>query len=123
MASPTEPSATKKILIADPDDSTRQSLALFLREKGLEVFETRDGSRALAEALLRHPDALLIDLDVPVLSAERLVQILRTNPNTKGTPNFFFSHAEKSVSGFRPGIDEFIRKPFHEDEVLLRIQR
>lgn len=113
----------KKILIADPDDATRQSLALFLRDKGLEVFETRDGSRALAESLLRHPDALLIDLDVPILSAERLVQILRTNPNTKSTPNFFFSHSEKSVSGFRPGIDEFIRKPYHEDEVLLRIQR
>jgi CheY-like chemotaxis protein len=123
VASTTALQPAKKVLIADGDDSTRQSLALFLREKGLEVFETRDGSRALAESLLRHPDVLLIDLDLPVLSAERLVQILRTNPNTKGTPNFFFSHSEKSVSGFRPGVDEFIRKPYHEDEVLLRIQR
>jgi CheY-like chemotaxis protein len=113
----------KKILIADPSEKSRNALSHFLREKGMDVIETVDGSKALAESLLRHPDILLIDLSVGVLAPDRLVQILRTNPNTKSIPIFFLSDKEQSVSGFRPGLDEFIRKPFHEEEVLLRIQR
>jgi CheY-like chemotaxis protein len=113
----------KKVLVADPSERSRQSLCHFLREKGMAVIETPDGSKALAEALLKNPDIILLDLSVGVLAPERLVQILRTNPNTKAIPIFFLSDKEKSVSGFRPGVDEFIRKPFHEEEILLRIQR
>lgn len=113
----------RQILIADPSDQSRYSLRQFLREKGFEVIDTGDGSKALAETLLRRPDILLLDLSVTGLGAERLVQILRTNPNTKNIPIFFLSEEEKSVPGFRHGVDEFIRKPFHGDEVLLRIQR
>ncbi len=114
---------TKRVLIADPADKPRQTLALYLREKGLEVIEAADGSRALAETLLRKPDVLLLDLSVPILGPDRLLQILRSNPNTKSLPVFFLSDQEQSVSGFRPGVDEFLRKPYHEEEVLLRIQR
>jgi len=113
----------KKILIADPAEEVRHSLRKFLGERGFEVIEATDGSRALAEMLLRRPDILLLDLSVETIGAERLVQILRTNPNTKDIPIFFMSEQEKSVPGFRTGMDDFLRKPFHEDEVLLRIQR
>ena len=60
----------KQILIADPAEEVRQSLGRFLREKGLEVIEAPDGSRALAETLLRRPDVLLLDLSVEALGAE-----------------------------------------------------
>jgi CheY-like chemotaxis protein len=114
---------TKRVLIADPYDKSRQALSTYLREKGLEIIEAADGSKALAETLLRKPDILLLDLSVPILPPERMVQILRSNPNTQSMPIFFLSDREQSVSGFLQGVDEFIRKPFHEEEILLRIQR
>ncbi len=116
-------STAKQILIADPSEKSRQKLLRHLRDKGYQVIEAGDGSRALAETLLKKPEILLLDLSLPGLGVDRLVQILRTNPNTKEIPIFFLSEMEKSVPGFRPGIDEFIRKPYHEDEVLLRIKR
>lgn len=115
--------ATKQVLLADPEEKSRQSLSSILREKGFEVIETGDGSRTLAETLLRRPDILLVDLSLPVLGTERLVQILRTNPNTKSIPIFFLSDTETSVPGFRPGTDDFIRRPYNAQEVVLRIQR
>lgn len=115
--------ATKQVLLADPGDSSRKYLASLLREKGFEVVEAGDGSKALAETLLRKPDILLVDMGLPVLGPERLVQILRTNPNTKAIPIFFISDTEKSIPGFRAGTDDFIRRPFHGEEVILRIQR
>ena len=119
----TTPPGIKQVLIADPSDKSRQALSAYLREKGLEIIEAADGSKALAETLLRKPDILLLDLSVPILPPERLVQILRSNPNTHSMPIFFLSDRVESVSGFRPGVDEFIHKPFHEEEILLRIQR
>lgn len=115
--------ATKQVLLADPGERSRQFLSSMLRERGFDVIETIDGSRTLAETLLRRPDILLVDLFLPVLGTERLVQILRANPNTKSIPIFFLSDTEKSVPGFRPGTDEFIRRPYNGEEVVLRIQR
>jgi CheY-like chemotaxis protein len=112
-----------KALIADPSEKSRRSIGRFLRGKGLETVEVSDGSKALAEALLGHPDVLLLDLSVGVLAPDRLVRILQTNPNTNAIPVFFLSDKGQSVSGFRPGIDEFLRKPVDEEEILLRIQR
>lgn len=119
----TTATTTKKILIADPSQNFRHSLSRFLGEKGFAVIDVSDGSKALSETLLKRPDILLLDLSVGTLGVERLVQILRTNPNTVGIPIFFMSEQEKSVPGFRTGIDDFLRKPFHGEEVLLRIQR
>jgi CheY-like chemotaxis protein len=119
----TETAAAKKVLVADPSGESRRSLCGLLREKGLEVIETSDGSKALSEALLHHPDLLLLDLSAGLLSPERLVRILRTNPNTMGIPILFLSDKEQGVPGFLPGVDEFLRRPFHEEEILLRIQR
>lgn len=115
--------ATKQVLLADPQEKSRQSLSAMLREKGFDVIEAGDGSRTLAETLLRRPDILVVDLSLPVLGAERLVQILRANPNTKSIPIVFLSDAETSVPGFRAGTDEFIRKPYNAEEVVLRIRR
>ena len=117
------PLVRKRVIVADPDDVRRQELAFFLREKELEVVEAPDGSRALAETLHQKPDILLLDLAVSVLSYERLIQILQSNPNTRETPIFFLSDQERSITGFRPGVDQFIRRPFQEEELLQRIQR
>src|SRR4030067_2683261 len=100
-------SVTTRVLTAGPSDNPRQALAASLREKGLEIIETSDGSKALAETLLRKPDILLLDLSVQILPAERLIQILRSNPNTKSVPVFFLSDRGQSVSGFVQGVDEF----------------
>src|SRR3989339_372177 len=89
---------TKRVLIADPSDKSRQALSNYLREKGLEIIEATDGSKALAETLLRRPDILLLDLSVPILAPERLIQILRSNPNTRSMPVFFLSDREQSVA-------------------------
>ncbi len=112
-----------KVLIADPSGESRRSLGRYLREKGLETVEVSDGGKALAEALLSRPDLLLLDLSVGVLAPDRLVQILQSNPNTSTIPILFLSDRGQSVSGFRPGIDEFLKRPIRDEEIYIRIHR
>src|SRR4030065_1927178 len=103
MAGRTMGTATtaKQILIADPSETSRRDLLRFFRTRGYKVIDTGDGSRALAETLLKRPDILLLDLSLPGLGPDRLVQILRTNPHTKNTPIFFLCEEEKRGSGVR----------------------
>ena len=68
--------AAKQILIADPSETFRRDMLRFFRMKGYQVIDAADGSRALAETLLKKPDILLLDLSLPGLGTDRLVQIL-----------------------------------------------
>ena len=119
------PAAFPKIVvvIADPDENSRESIGRYLRGKGLDTVEVSDGGKALSEILIRHPDILLLDLSVGVLAPDRLVRILQTNPNTKAIPILYLSDKGRAITGFRPGIDEFLRKPVDEEEMFRRIQR
>src|SRR3972149_11206808 len=89
--------AAKQILIADPSETSRRDLLRFFRTKGYKVIDAADGSRALAEALLQRPDILLLDLSLPGLGSDRLVQIPRPNPPTKNIPIFFLGEQERRV--------------------------
>ncbi len=114
--------SVKKILIADPSGESRRSLGEFLRGKGLEVIEASDGNAALAETLRRRPDLIVLDLAVGMLAPERFAGILHANPNTKGIPILFLGSGGQGIAGFRPGTDEFLKRPFPEEDLFQRIR-
>ena len=57
--------ATKRILIADDDASVRSGLAAVLELEGYIVDEAHDGIQAVACAIERSPDLILLDLNMP----------------------------------------------------------
>ena len=113
----------RKVLVADPSEASRQSLARFLREKGMEVIEAADGNKALADAVLNRPDILLLDLSINVIGAERIATMLRANFRTESIPVFFLGEEENAVSGLCRGIDRFLRKPVSPELLLQEILR
>ncbi len=112
----------RQVLIADPTDLSRHSLARALRDEGLEVVEVSDGGKALSETMLRKPDVLLLDLSLPVLPTDRLVGILRANPNTRAIPILFLGEPEQEVPQAGDRVVEVVRRPFRDEDVLVRIR-
>jgi len=110
----------RKILFADPDQTTVRALAPALRKRGYQVHAARDGSRALQIAILRFPDLILFDERCPLLDARTFVRILRTNPRTEGIPVVLTG---ESTDGERARLGTYLRKPFQQDEVLARIDQ
>ncbi|HYX89918.1 MAG TPA: DUF4388 domain-containing protein [Myxococcaceae bacterium] len=110
----------REILIADPDLESARLLSRAIRERGHRVHYARDGSRALEVAVLRRLDLALFDEACQLLEAETFVEILRSNPRTAKMPVVLTSaslgHGDSGI--FRDGV---VRKPFHLDEVLGRI--
>jgi CheY-like chemotaxis protein len=109
------------IAIDDKDDSV--AILNILKENKYASIDTNDGAKAMELALKEEPSVIVIDLDLPVISGQRLFEILGRNPNTSRLPFIFLSKAAKDVKGFRVGIDAFFTKPLKFEEILESIKK
>jgi two-component system chemotaxis response regulator CheY len=76
----------KKILAVDDSASMRQMVGFTLKKAGFEVVEAKDGSEALSIAKQQSFDAVISDVNMPVMDGITLIKELRTLPSYKFTP-------------------------------------
>jgi len=116
--------ARRRILVADDDALSRLMMVELLRERGFEITEAKDGAQALAMAITRPPDLLLIDANMPVLDGLQTMQRLRLRPALAHTKMICVSAsaADSTQRGARAaGADAFITKPVDIDRLLAAI--
>ena len=75
-----------RILVVDDEASARAMLNQFLGSLGLEVVEAADGQEALEAIRMEAPDAVLLDLLMPVMDGMTFLKKLRANPLHSGLP-------------------------------------
>ena len=75
-----------RVLVVDDDPTTRAMLGEYLRGLGLEVVYASDGHQALDAIRLEAPDAVLLDLVMPVMDGMTFLERLRANPLHTGLP-------------------------------------
>ncbi len=75
-----------RILVVDDEASARAMLNQFLTSVGLEVVEASDGQEALEAIRMEAPDAVLLDLLMPVMDGMTFLKKLRANPLHIGLP-------------------------------------
>ena len=109
------------ILIVDDDADIRNVLRLLLQER-YEVSEAADGSAAV-EYLRSNPDTDLVILDVmmPGMSGYETCDALRAFSNA---PVLFLtakSAQADRISAYSSGGDDFLSKPFSQEELLAKV--
>lgn len=102
------------ILVAEDSNDGREMMRMLLGLKGYEVFSAENGVRAVELALTRHPDLILLDLELPGLDGLEVVRILRTHHELRDTPIIIVSGHDPD--GYRqPAIDagssDYLPKP------------
>lgn len=115
-----------RVLIVDDDVNLRRILSLFLRNAGYETVESADGRHALE--ILRHhrPDAILLDVMMPILDGFTLCRMIKENPQTRAIPVVICTarnRKEDLVTAIRAGAEDYIVKPFTKETVLSKIQK
>jgi CheY-like chemotaxis protein len=75
-----------RILIVDDDADVRFMMRIILERAGHFVDEAGDGAQALAYVSDAHPDLLLTDFVMPVMSGQELIERIRANPETAAIP-------------------------------------
>ncbi len=78
-----------RVLIADGDSERGQRIADACGARGMTCSVTTHGAAALEAALAEVPDALVCQLELPLINGSRLVAILRANPRTRKTAVLF----------------------------------
>ncbi len=77
---------TGTILIIDDDESVTHSFARILRLEGYEVFTAMNGETGLREAETARPDAIILDLRMPLVDGLSFLRRLRANDQQRNTP-------------------------------------
>ena len=113
-----------RILVVEDEPDINNLLARILREEDYKVSQAFSGTEAKMATEREMPDLILLDLMLPGMSGEELLQDLRENRKSH-IPVIVISAKgllEDKVSLLKMGADDYITKPFEPEEVAARVQ-
>ncbi len=111
---------SKTILIIEDDNDINSMLAILLRQHGYETVSAYSGS----EGVLVHGiniSLILLDLMLPGRSGEEIIKDLKRKHSVPIIVMSAIHYINKKVDLFSLGADDYITKPFHNEELLARI--
>ncbi len=115
--------APATILIAEDDRQVREALERVLRFEGYRTVSVNDGAAALAAIDEHGPDAVVLDVMMPLVDGLSACRRLRARGDR--TPVLMLTardDVKDRVAGLDAGADDYLPKPFALDELLARIR-
>lgn len=112
-----------KILVVEDQDGIAAFLEQGLTEESFNVDVAYDGNKGLELALSGDYDLLLLDWMLPGISGIEICNQFREK--CKKTPIIFLTAkdtVDETVQGLQSGANDYVKKPFHFDELLERIK-
>ena len=112
------------LLIVDDDASSLMELASILKQD-YKIYAVKDGKPALEKAHEALPDLILLDVVMPGMNGFDVIKKLKESDETKDIPVIFASGATDNSDerrGLELGAIDYIRKPFDETVVTIRVK-
>ncbi|RYC50079.1 response regulator [Flagellimonas olearia] len=111
----------KKILLVEDDPSLRENIEELLDLSGFQVYSTPDGRMAIDIARKETPDIVLCDIMMPEVDGYEVLEQFSSCEKTKHIPFIFVSaktERHEVRKGMDLGADDYLTKPFEEEELL-----
>ena len=112
------------ILIVEDSPINLKVTSQTLQSLGAHVIETQNGEESIT-AMNPSLDAVLMDIEMPIMDGITATKIIRNNPQYNHIPIIAITahdHKEDEKSCFQAGMNDFITKPL-EPENLLQVLR
>lgn len=113
----------KRLLLVEDDRSLGATLTERLAKESFTVAWAQTLTRAEAELARQSWDLIILDLGLPDGSGFTLARKIKSGPATPIVFITALNSAENRLTGFEMGAEEFIPKPFHLKELLIRVRR
>lgn len=113
----------KKILLLEDDKLLAQTIKELLESENYHVTLALDGAEASELSYDEKFDLYVFDINVPEINGLELLEALRNAQDN--TPTIFISalvDLNSITKGFSLGADDYIKKPFFPEELLIRIK-
>lgn len=115
---------TKRIMICDDDEGILDMLEIVLEGSGYTIISVQNSLHIYEVIEREHPDLLLLDLWMPVLSGDQVLRSLRKNPQTNQLPVIVISASRDGQQiAADAGATDFMAKPFDLDFLLKKIEQ
>ncbi|MBG07921.1 MAG: hypothetical protein CME68_04135 [Halobacteriovoraceae bacterium] len=116
----------KKILIVDDNEKTIQLIGDYLRSNGDFITSVaKNGREAIDRAEKNRPDLIIMDINMPIMDGLQVCDKLKSKESLKNVPVIFIT-AQDSIEDKVKALDgkgnDFITKPFYEEELILRLK-
>ncbi|RXZ79784.1 DNA-binding response regulator [Paenibacillaceae bacterium] len=112
-----------KILIVDDDANIRELISLYLQNEGFDIVEAENGEDALAMIQRSGIQLVILDIMMPLMDGWDLCREIRKLdmdlPLLMVTAK---GEAAHRVKGFQLGSDDYLTKPFHPMELVMRVK-
>jgi two-component system, OmpR family, alkaline phosphatase synthesis response regulator PhoP len=111
-----------RILLVEDEEALRDTLQLNLELEGYETITLASGSPVVATLEHQHIDLILLDIMLPDLNGLDVCEQIRLRNFTM--PIIFLTAKDTPadrIAGLRRGADDYLAKPFHLEELLLRM--
>jgi CheY-like chemotaxis protein len=125
VSSAAQPLARTRVLVVDDDPEIVTFLATLLELEGIESQVATSAAAALEKLQHALPNLVLLDIAMPDRDGLDLCRELKKDPRTRDVPVFVVSaRPGKDVveRALAAGAEEFIRKPFENQELIARIR-
>lgn len=115
----------EQLLIVDDDREIVRGLAIRLRAAGYEVLTAFDGQAGLAAAIAHQPDAIILDIRMPVMDGLEVLGGLRERVDTRSIPVVVVSAnvvEQTRVKALDLGARCFLEKPYQAGTLIAAVR-
>ncbi len=115
----------EKILVVEDDSNIEQLVTFKLKNSGFQVHNAHNGIEALEFLEKNSVDLIVTDIMMPIMGGKELVMELKKNPATKTIPVVMLTSRtleKEIIEGFSLGVEDYIKKPFSPQELIVRIK-
>ena len=114
-----------KILVVDDEEHIRRILKYQLEKNGYRAFCAEDGRKGLAMAREVSPDLIILDLMMPMMDGFEVCTRLKEDFQTGHIPIIMLtarSEMGDKLKGLENGANDYLVKPYSNEELLLRVK-
>ena len=118
------PAGKRRILIVDDDPGIRRLLVIFLRRRGFQMLEARDGREALAEMRTGNVDLVLMDLMMPEVTGWDVLRERAADPGLQRIPMIIVTANDRGLQQtdeLLGNVQAVLAKPFDLNVLLTTV--
>lgn len=117
---------TKKIVLAEDESQIAKLVEFKLKKEGYQVTWKKNGEEALKAIKEEKPDLILLDVMMPVMDGYEVLRQVKEDEQLRDIPVIMLTARAQErdvVKGIGSGAEDYITKPFHPAELLVRVKK